>query len=1323
ADVTVGAPIANRDRPELEELIGCFANIQVQRSRITGDPCFEQVLEQTKATAVTAYDHQDLPFEKLVEHLRLPRDLSRNPLFQVIFTLQSSLESELVLSGLTVEPIRPESQTTHLDLELSLARTAGSFHGVLIYATDLFDDTTIQRFGQQIRTLFAAATRETARPLSQMPLLTAPQRHQLRVEWNDTAATGATEGVEQLFEAQASRSPEAIAATCGDEHLSYGELARRARALARRLRRLGVGPEVIVGVGLERSLRVLEAIFGILRSGGAYLPLDPSYPPQRLRFMLDDARVPLVLTETRLVSLFGQGSWRFLPLDAEANDGTDRSLPELPFTPPTRDPRRLAYVIYTSGSTGRPKGVLVSHPSLVNFLGSMRRCPGLAPGDVLAAVTPLSFDIAGLELLLPILVGARLVLVERQVAVDGFALAAQLAASSANALQATPATWRLLTAVGWQPPPGFAVLCGGEALPAELATELIAPGAALWNLYGPTETTVWSTCERLAAPGAVTIGRPIARTSIHLLDRWLRPVVPGAIGELCIGGRGLARGYLRRPARSAEVFLPDPWSGEPGGRLYRSGDLARYASEGRLLCLGRIDHQVKLRGRRLELGEIETVLAQDPAVTAAVVVVREKQPGDPRLIAYVELRQPSDDWAERLRSQLRRQLPGDMVPALFLPVESWPLSPAGKIDRRALRQRPWPRSTAGQTVVRGQPQSDLEKTLAAIWCEILGRDAVGMEENFFDLGGHSLLLVEVRQRLIEALGREISIVDLFRYPNLRSLVRLLAPHDEADTEPSPRGVPQPADASEPPSANESPAACIAIIGMAGRFPGAETVGQFWHNLCAGVESISFFSDEELLAEGYSAEMLRRPECIKARGTIDGIDLFDAKFFGFTRRDAEITDPQQRLFLETAYSALEDAGHPPEHCQRPVGIFAGASRNSYFPRFADDEELRRNVGDYPLAIGNDADFLATRTSYKLDLKGPSVTLQTACSTSLVAVHFACESLRRGECDMALAGGVGLEVPVKRASLHQAGGILARDGHCRAFDARAAGTVAGQGLGIVVLKRLVEAQRDGDSIRAVILGSAINNDGAGKVGYTAPSVDGQAAVIEAALAAAHVEPATIGYVEAHGTGTKLGDPLEVAALQQAFASVPPDHRCALGSVKTNIGHLDTAAGVAGLIKASLAVENGFLPPSLHCQQPNPEIDFAAGPFRVNQQPRPWASAPQPRRAGVSSFGIGGTNVHMVLEEPPPIPPADAGRARQLLVLSGRTLESLQRSAARLADHLETAPDTDLADAAYTLQVGRRAFGHRRVLVCAERDAAIRALRAPAATGLAGETPGAR
>lgn len=502
---------------------------------------------------------------------------------------------------------------------------------------------------------------------------------------------------------------------------------------------------------------------------------------------------------------------------------------------------------------------------------------------------------------------------------------------------------------------------------------------------------------------------------------------------------------------------------------------------------------------------------------------------------------------------------------------------------------------------------------------------------------------------------------------------------------------------------------IAIVGLACRFPGARDADQFWENLEHGLESVTFFSDEELESSGVAAHLFNDPRYVRAKAVLDEIEFFDAAFFGFSPREAQILDPQHRVFLECAWEALENSGYCAQQYDGRIGVYAGAGMNSYLFNLYSNRGLIESLDPFQLLISSDKDYLTTRVSYKLGLSGPSITVQTACSTSLVAVHLACQSLLSGECDMALAGGVSVTVPQKSGYIYQEGSFLSPDGHCRAFDAEARGTVGGDGVGVAVLKRLEDALADSDTIHAVVKGSAVNNDAAMKAGYTAPSVSAQARVIAEAQAMARTGADTISYVETHGTGTALGDPVEIAALTKAFrAGTKRKGYCAIGSVKTNIGHLDTAAGIAGLIKVVKALAAKKLPPSLNFKHPNPQLDLENSPFYVNTRLGDWDGCSLPRRAGVSSFGVGGTNVHLVLEEAPA--PSNAkipARPWQLLTLSAKTQTALDRATTNLGDYVGEHPELDLADVAYTLQVGRSAFAHRRLLVSSDADDAAKAL----------------
>ncbi len=592
----------------------------------------------------------------------------------------------------------------------------------------------------------------------------------------------------------------------------------------------------------------------------------------------------------------------------------------------------------------------------------------------------------------------------------------------------------------------------------------------------------------------------------------------------------------------------------------------------------------------------------------------------------------------------------------------------------------------------------LERLVAGVWQRFLGVESLGLDDNFFDAGGNSLVGLQIINELQSTLAIEIPDVALFQAPTVRALSAYLSK--------SHGGVAAAPVAVERISAAASTEA-VAIIGLGGRFPGAPGAPEFWRNLAGGVESLTFFDDAELAVD---PEKLADPNYVKARPILEGVDLFDAEFFGYSPREARLMDPQIRFFMETCWEALEASGYMVEKRQAKVGVFAGSNISTYLLGLMQDPDFVKSIGDLEAVITNDRDSLTTSVSYKLDLQGPSMAVQTFCSTSAVAIHLACKSILHGECDMALAGGVSIRVPSNTGYLYRPGDQYSPDGHTRAFDHQGRGTVFGDGVGVVVLKRLSAALRDRDHVHAVIRGSAVNNDGSLKAGYTAPSVDGQAQVVAKALADAGVDASDLGYVEAHGTATVLGDPIEVAALTQAFRQQTQSVGfCALGSVKTNIGHLDRAAGVAAVIKTAQALEHRQLPPTLHFEQPNPAIDFDSSPFYVNTELREWRSDDGPRRAGINCLGIGGTNVHLILEEAPEPEPDDPSRRYQLLLLSARSEAALGETCARLASHLRQADESSLPDVAYTLQVARKSFPHRRVVVAGDREEAIAALGA--------------
>ncbi|MBI4624601.1 MAG: amino acid adenylation domain-containing protein [Verrucomicrobia bacterium] len=772
--IAVGTPVAGRSLPETETLIGLFINTLVLRGDLSGNPTFRALLARVRETVLDALAHDDVPFDKLVEALHPERSVSHAPLVQVMFALEHAPLEAVPWPGLRLTQLELDSGTAKFDLTLYLVERAAGLTARLEYSTDIFDAATIRHLLGHYHVLLEGIAAEPERPLAALPLLTEIERHKLLVEWNDTRADyPRQQTVADLFAAQAACRPQTIAVIDHRRWTTYRELDGHANQLARFLRRNGVGRGTLVGICVDRSVAMLVGLLGILKAGGAYVPLDPAFPRERLAWMMEDSQAPVIVTEKPRLETLPPTQARCIRLDEQWPEIVRESCEPLPAG---AGPGDLAYVLYTSGSTGKPKGVAIPHRAVVNFLHSMQLRPGLTSADRLLAVTTLSFDIAALELFLPLAVGGCVVLATREEAADATRLAEKISASGATVMQATPATWRMLLDSGWTGAKSLRIFCGGEALPRALADRLLTHGAELWNLYGPTETTIWSSVAKVEAGARpVVIGRPIANTQLHVLDAHLQLVPVGAPGELFIGGDGLARGYVNRPELTAERFLPDPFSTVPGARLYRTGDLARRRPDGEIELLGRADHQVKLRGFRIELGEIETVLRELPAVSDAVVVAREDAPGDKRLVAYFIAAATPAPGAAELRELLGKKLPDYMVPSAFVPLERLPLTPNGKIDRRALPAPALDRMRIETSFVA--PQAGVEQTIAAVWEEVLSVKRPGANDNFFDLGGHSLNVVQVQGRLRERLGREVPLLGFFQHPTIRSLARALDGHE------------------------------------------------------------------------------------------------------------------------------------------------------------------------------------------------------------------------------------------------------------------------------------------------------------------------------------------------------------------------------------------------------------------------------------------------------------------------------------------------------------------------------------------------------------------
>ncbi len=1319
----------------LEHMVGqCSQWLPVQIA-VQPDLTGLQLLQQAQATVLDAYDHQNCDIEAILLGL-LPVSMVAT---KIGFNLDPDPNNARTrFAPLQAQVVAAANVPVALELFLNATMDANGIQLDCRYDATLFDAGTIDCWLGMYVAFLRRLAADPRRAIAE--LATSPTEELARIkEWNSTTVKYTSEiCVQQLFENQVALTPDSIAVSHGVASLSYATLNARANQLAHHLRTIGIKPDSRVAICIERNPEMVVAVIAVLKAGAAYLPLDPAYPADRLAHMLADGAPTALLMQKSLAAVL-EGivppTVRVLDIHHDSEAWSKASTENLPIVPFGLSEASLAYVIYTSGSTGMPKGVAMPHRALVNLLHWQLSQPGFKKLKRTLQFAALGFDVAFQETFSTLGSGGELVLIDEEVRFNPAELFRFVVSRRVERVFLPYVALQLLA-------DGFATVSesapGSEPLACDLR-EVITAGeqvrvdarildffaklgnVRLINHYGPTESHV-VTCHWLPAavadwPVLPPIGAPIANSRVYILDEHRSPAPIGVPGELYIAGICVASGYLNRPDLTNERFLPDPFTAEPGASMYKTGDLARWRSDGIIDYLGRNDFQVKIRGFRVELGEIETRIANFSGVRDVAVVAREDTPGVKRLVAYytakgVDIR----IGAEALRSQLSTLLPDYMMPAAFIQLDQMPVTPNGKLDRRGL---PAPGTARPELSTPYQaPAGDHEIACCAAFATVLGLDEIGRGDNFFELGGSSILAIKLLEEIKKLTGAELSVPLLFARPTPAGLATELdgvfgiAPENNSHSTTSDAWT---VNAEREELSRHTP---IAIIGMSGRFPGAKSIEELWENLLAGRDAITQFTDQSL-DPAVSAALRSDPNYVRARGIISGTEEFDAAFFGISPREAEVMDPQHRIFLEIAWECLERAGYAPDRTDCPVGVFAGTHTPSYLRNHVlNHPEAIERLGDFQVMVGNDKDYVASRVAYKLNLKGPAVAVNTACSTSLVAVSQAVDSLRAGRCAMALAGGASITSPYRSGYLYQDGAMLSVDGHTRSFDAEATGTAFNDGAAVILLKRLDDAVADGDQIIAVIRGTATNNDGGGKASFTAPSVDGQAAVIAAAHLDANVDPSSISYVEAHGTATPLGDPIEIEALTRAFRRGMTAHGsnekketgfCRIGSIKSNIGHLISASGAVGVIKTALALKAEMLPATIHFTKPNPKINFADSPFVVNTTASPWPRSSTPRRAGVSSFGVGGTNAHAVLEEAPVQVVSRSEKSVQLLRLSARSPQALAAMTDNLMQHLSAHPTLNLSNVAFTLDVGRSLFPHRLTVACDSIASAIDALKA--------------
>lgn len=1098
-----------------------------------------------------------------------------------------------------------------------------------------------------------------------------------------------SETVLAAFSKQVKKNAALTALKFKETELSYEELDKRSNRLAHLLITHGVTHNTLVPVCLQSPLDMVIGIWGILKAGGAFVPMDPEFPADRLKYMVENTGASLVITDPSCIHFLAAVKNTQTIISADNGWSAIKQQPDhLPDVTITGD--HLAYVIYTSGSTGLPKGVMIKHRSLSNFINGLfitlpyDTCENYALGTTFAADFVIAYLFGSLTH------GSTLHLFTKDDYNDVPYLHHYFDEHKIDCINIVPSHWKSLLLNGKDLMPRKVLKFAGEALYTEMIRHILPASSRecmLVNIYGPTETTVGQLLhiidENCDYGTTIPIGKTFAGASAYLLNEQGDEIIGEGKGELYISGICVAEGYLNKSELTEERFVKNKFSKDADELMYRTGDLVRRLADGNIEFLGRIDDQVKIRGFRIELGEIENVLQKAPAVKQCVVLAKEGKNGDKRLVGYVICTGGYNK--EAIIHYLEEKLPDYMVPRLLVPLNEFPILANGKIDKKAL---PNPDASTLLTHAFVSPSNPTEKILSEVWKNLLSVERAGAEDNFFELGGTSLLSLKFVSVLKSQYQIELPVVKLYQFPKIKDLAAFI---DGKTTAKKRR---------KRPIKNEN--ADVAIIGMSGRFPGADSIDELWELLKQGKETVTFFKDEEL-DKTIPASIKNNPDYVKSRGIVQGVKEFDAAFFGINPNHAKLMDPQQRVFLEIAWEALEQSGYAKENNNQTIGVFAGVNVNTYFiNNVLSHPELIENSGNIQTTTFNDKDYVATRASYSFDLKGPAVNVQTACSTSLVAVAQAVQSIRNGQCDMALAGGASINVPVNSGHLYEEGAMFSKDGHCRPFDADATGTSFSDGAGVVLLKNKEQAIKDGDIIYGVIKGIGLSNDGGGKGSFMAPSAEGQANAISMAIEDAGIDAKDISYIETHGTATPLGDPIEIEGLNIAFGEQDEKQYCAIGSVKSNFGHLTIAAGVTGLIKTCLSLHHKKLLPSINYEKPNPHIDFENSPFYVNAKLQEW-DAGKKRIAGVSSFGVGGTNAHIIVEEADVISATVSNantRSAQLICWSAKSEKSLDAYGGRLADYFSRY-NISFADVAYTLNISRKEFEQRRFIIASDEN----------------------
>lgn len=1266
-DVLFGISLSHRNCPleNVEKIVGLLINTIPVRIQFGLGNKIKDLLEIIQKQFLESQENACLSLVEIKKALGVQ---AQQELFDSLLVVENYPipNSSNSTSGLSIASFS-NKEFTHFPLTL-IVDLLGEACLKISYQSSSFSQAMIQQIGKHFLLVLKALVMSENGEIDSFEALPSDEIEQIQLFNRTKHAYPQKETLVDLFREQVRKSESQPALVYGSTSLTYRDLDELSDGLAARLSALQIGVGEKIGISMSKGPQMIVALLSILKAKGAYVSISPDLPEIRKDYIIKDCSIRYVIHSS-------QGS--SLPEIKEIFQGLFKSAEEY-----HENDSPLCYVLYSSGSTGTPKGILIDQRGIVRLVKNTNFIEFL-PRDRILSTCPLDFDVSGLEIWGALLNGSMLYLVDDKSLLMTDHIKNVLKDGHINKLWLSTPLFNAWVNEDISLFENFEyVIVGGDILSPFHIVQVQAkyPKLRIVNGYGPTENSVISTAFEIPpiAYKRIPIGKPIANSTAYIVDEEGRLQPVGAVGEIWLGGDGVALGYLNKHDLSAEKFIPNPFG---SGTLFKSGDLGRWLPDGSIDFLGRKDFQVKVRGYRIEIPEIEIALKAHPSVGEAIVNVEEGST-DKELVAYIQKK--SFCTVTELKEHLSLTLPHYFIPSLFVFIDIFPLTTTGKIDRKEFkkfRNSIQPNRPTDSEV----PETELEKMLHEIYSHVLQKSSISITDNFFDMGGNSLHTIQIRSLIQKKIKREIPITDIFQFPTISSLAKHLNQTSNVEEE-------------RPTDQNREKREDLAIIGLSGRFPGASSPSVFWKKLKEGTNLTRRFSTTEL--EEVPEETLQHPNYVPVKGALEEVEYFDHHFFGYSEREAELMDPQLRLLHECCWEVLEDAGYACDPLKANVGLFVGSEVNIHWINSLMDH-LEEPTELWQAAHYN-THSMSTSVSYKLNLRGPSLTIDTACSSSLVAIHQAKLSIWAGECQMAIAGGVSLELPKRSGYIYEEGMIRSRDGLCRAFDKDASGTISGDGIGLVLLKPLSLALRDGDHVYAVLKGSAINNDGNRKVGYTAPSISGQADVIKMALEDAQIAPSSVSYIETHGTGTILGDPIEIKALSSAYSKASS---IGIGSVKTNIGHLNTAAGVAGFIKTVLALYHQYLPATLNFNEPNLECHFSETPFKVISKGSFW-NCHSSRFAGVSSFGIGGTNAHAILGEPPRERSKNVREQLHLFVLSAKSQTALKRNISSLQE-LILENKYHLGDIVYTLQRGRSQFSYRLGVICSNLKEAYQRL----------------